>query len=329
MPPKGKVKDDKTFGMKNKNKSSKVQKFVAQVAQQEAQAGKNKETLAKQKQAEERKRAKEAEENRKKMEAQLFKPAQIQKVPFGTGNKCKFSHDRNVERKIEKLNVYEDARAKDDKKADTMDTWDDDKLKDVVTQNGKKQRTTTDIVCKYFIQAIEDRKYGWFWICPNGGDSCMYRHALPPGFVLKKDKKDDKKEVISLEEFVEVERHKLKPPLTPVTPETFAAWKKNRLEKKAAEAEALEKAKAASRAAGKVTGMSGKDMFEFGGELYGDEEDADEEEWDISRMLARYREDETRQDDEEDGPSKGARGEDDGEEDEVEVVAEGVAAVAV
>lgn len=76
--------------------------------------------------------------------------------------------------------------------------------------------------------------------------------------------------------------------------------------------------------------MSGKDMFEFGGELYGDEEDADEEEWDISRMLARYREDETRQDDEEDGPSKGARGDDDGEDnDEVEVVAEGVAAVAV
>ncbi|KAL1404985.1 Translation machinery-associated protein 46 [Vanrija albida] len=325
MPPKGKVKEDKTFGMKNKNKSSKVQKFVAQVAQQEAQAGKNKETVAKQKQAEERKRAKEAEENRKKMEAQLFKPAQIQKVPFGTGNKCKFSHDRNVERKIEKLNVYEDARAKDDKKADTMDTWDDDKLKDVVNQNGKKQRTTTDIVCKYFIQAIEDRKYGWFWICPNGGDSCMYRHALPPGFVLKKDKKDEKKEVISLEEFVEVERHKLKPPLTPVTPETFAAWKKNRLEKKAAEAEALEKAKAAQRAAGKVTGMSGKDMFEFGSEMYGDEEE-DEEEWDISRMLARYREDETRQDDE-DGPSQGARGDDDG--DEVEVVAEGVAAVAV
>ncbi|TXT04400.1 hypothetical protein VHUM_04167 [Vanrija humicola] len=330
--------------MKNKNKSSKVQKYVAQVEQQAAQSGKNKEAVAKQKQAEERKRAKEAEENRKKMEAQLFKPAQIQKVPFGTGecswggvdvmaeltasgNKCKFSHDRNVERKIEKLNVYEDARAKDDKKADTMDTWDDDKLKDVVTQNGKKQRTTTDIVCKYFIQAIEDRKYGWFWICPNGGDSCMYRHALPPGFVLKKDKKDEKKEVISLEEFVEVERHKLKPPLTPVTPETFAAWKKNRLEKKAAEAEALEKAKAAQRAAGKISGMSGKDMFEFGGVAEEDEE-ADEEEWDISRMLARYREDETRQD-EDDGPSQGARGDDDGGDDEVAEVAEGVAAVAV
>lgn len=174
-----------------------------------------------------------------------------------------------------------------------MDKWDDEKLREVITQNGRKQKTTTDIVCKYFIQAIEDSKYGWFWICPNGGDSCMYRHALPPGFVLKKDRKKEEKETISLEEFVEVERHKLKPPLTPVTPETFAAWKKSRIEKKEAESQAMEKAKATARAAGKLTGMTGKDMFEFGGELYAEaEEDAAEEEWDISRMLARYAEEE-------------------------------------
>jgi len=28
---------------------------------------------------------------------------------------------------------------------------------------------------------VENCKYGWFWTCPNGGDACMYRHALPPG----------------------------------------------------------------------------------------------------------------------------------------------------
>jgi hypothetical protein len=136
----------------------------------------------------------------------------------------------------------------------------------------------------------------------------MYRHRLPPGFVLKSDKKkaeeDAKKEKISLEDFLEVEvstclcsskhkadenqRHKLKPPLTPVTPESFAIWKKTRLEKKAAEQEALEKAKTAQRAAGKLTGLSGRALFEVGGELYGDEDDEGEEDWDISRMLATY-----------------------------------------
>jgi hypothetical protein len=85
------------------------------------------------------------------------------------------------------------------------------------------------------------------------------------------------------------QRHKLKAPLTPVTPESFAAWKKTRLEKKQAAADALEKAKSVQRAAGKMTGMTGRDMFEFGGELYADdEEEGGEDDWDISRMLARY-----------------------------------------
>jgi hypothetical protein len=84
------------------------------------------------------------------------------------------------------------------------------------------------------------------------------------------------------------QRHKLKPPLTPVTPESFAIWKKTRLEKKAAEQEAMEKAKTAQRAAGKLTGLSGRALFEVGGDLYGDDEDDGEEDWDISRMLATY-----------------------------------------
>jgi hypothetical protein len=33
------------------------------------------------------------------------------------GGKCKFSHDRDVERKVEKLNIYEDIREREkDKK---------------------------------------------------------------------------------------------------------------------------------------------------------------------------------------------------------------------
>ncbi|KAK8845436.1 hypothetical protein IAR55_006149 [Kwoniella newhampshirensis] len=355
MPPKA-VKDDKTFGMKNKNKSSKVQKHIATVQKQQADAGKNKQD--RQKEAEKQKKLEEKArlDAKKKMEAELFgKPAQIQKVPFGTGtfrfqpvlyqveeadaddglylrvdpktvlcayykaghcekgNKCKFSHDRNVERKVEKLNIYEDTRDREkDKKTDLMETWDEAKLRDVVDQNEKKQTNATDIVCKYFIEAIENKKYGWFWECPNGGNKCMYRHALPPGFVLKADKKkaEDaaKKEQISLEDFLEVERHKLKAPLTPVTPESFAIWKKTRVEKKQAELEAMEKAKIAQRAAGKMTGMTGKDMFDFGGELYADEEEGDDEDWDISRMLATYREEEERQaqmDNEANGDSAG------------------------
>ncbi len=40
-------------------------------------------------------------------------------------------------------------------------------------------------VCKYFLDAVEKEVYGWFWVCPNGGDTCKYRHALPTGYVYK------------------------------------------------------------------------------------------------------------------------------------------------
>jgi hypothetical protein len=62
--------------------------------------------------------------------------------------------------------------------------------------------------------------------CP-AGEKCIYRHALPPGFVLKSQKKKDESEdkSLSIEEFLEVERHKLdQKKLTPITKESFAAW---------------------------------------------------------------------------------------------------------
>jgi hypothetical protein len=52
----------------------------------------------------------------------------------------------------------------------------------------------------------------------------------------------------------------LGPNLTPVTPETFAIWKKTRMDKKEAETEALRKAKEAQHSAGKNAGMSGRDL---------------------------------------------------------------------
>jgi Zinc finger C-x8-C-x5-C-x3-H type (and similar) len=74
-----------------------------------------------------REKQKAEEEKRKKEEAALLKPVVTQKVPFGVdpktvlcayykaghcekGSKCKFSHDLEVARKVEKKNLYEDSR---------------------------------------------------------------------------------------------------------------------------------------------------------------------------------------------------------------------------
>jgi hypothetical protein len=164
---------------RQKNRSTKVQKQVAQIQAQQAVAGKSRATLEKEKEKDLRAKQKLEEEKRKKEEAELFKPVQTQKIPFGVdpktvlcafykagncekGNKCKFSHNLDVERKVEKKNLYADAR--DEKaegngfpqpsvrpkylrlpRADTMDNWDETKLRSVILSKHGNPRTTTDV----------------------------------------------------------------------------------------------------------------------------------------------------------------------------------------
>lgn len=50
-----------------------------------------------------------------------------------------FSHDLDVGRKVDKADIYTDARADD-----TMDKWDDAKLKSVVLSKHGNVKTTTE-----------------------------------------------------------------------------------------------------------------------------------------------------------------------------------------
>ncbi|CAG8550089.1 16040_t:CDS:2 [Racocetra persica] len=284
---KQKIVEDKTFGLKNKKKSAKVQQQIKQIQNQVMTSGNRK--VQKEKEAEKQALAdKKAAEQKKKEElAELFKPVQTQKVPFGVdpktilcqffkggqcqkGDKCKFSHDVNVERKVQKIDLYTDARNEEEKKdgmkdfialylficrLDTMDKWDQTKLEQVVTSKHGNPKTTTDIVCKYFLEAIENQKYGWFWECPNGDIylTIIHRHV--------------------------VKRHNLGQNLTPVTLESFAEWKKNRKAKFEAEEELKRAAKEAAYKAGKAQGMSGRDLFTFNPDLVNhinDDDDGDE-----------------------------------------------------
>jgi hypothetical protein len=84
---------------------------------------------------------------------------------------------------------------------------------------------------------------------------------------------------LTLEDFLESERHKLTGTLTPVTPETFAKWKAERMDKKAAEEQARQAKEATGRA-----------MFEKGDwNVSGDEEDEDsgdddEDAWNLEKL---------------------------------------------
>lgn len=194
-----KLVEDRTFGMKNK-KGAQTQKQIAQMTAS-AKAGGTPEE--KKRAAEKAQREKEKLETEKlqRENMELFKPVQTQKVPFGVdpktvlcqfykkghcekGRKCKFSHDLAIERKAEKKDLYQDTREEEERKKaeETSADWDEEKLKAVVMSKKGNQQTTTDKVCKFFVEAVEEGKYGWFWTCPNGGDKCKYQHKLPPGY---------------------------------------------------------------------------------------------------------------------------------------------------
>jgi hypothetical protein len=88
---------------------------------------------------------------------EFFKAGQCQK-----GFKCKFSHDLNIQRKGEKIDIYSDTRDEDG----DMDEWDQETLEKVVEskKNEYNQNKPTDIVsCFSYLVFL-----GLFIICLSG-----------------------------------------------------------------------------------------------------------------------------------------------------------------
>jgi hypothetical protein len=86
-----------------------------------------------------------------------------------------------------------------------------------------------------------------------------------------------------------------------VTAETFARWKKERMDKKTAEEEMLKKKKEAQAAANKMAGLSGREMFSLNPEMFaGDDDDDDDGEFDLNQYITKDWE-QGRQDEEEVG----------------------------
>ena len=255
---KEKIIEDKTFGLKNKNKSTAVQKYIKGVAQQVKgvqKGGERAQILTGLQQKEEKK--KNAADSA--LLASLFKT--VVDLPKGAdaktiicsyykqglcqkGDKCKFSHDLSiVPIKQEKPDVYHDPRPN--------------------VQNN-------DITCEFFLEAVKSDKHGWFWKCPNG-DECIYRHALPEGFEFKKEEvkvEDDDEEKPVFEAELDKDRSNLPTGQKNVTFEEFMAWVEE--DKRIRELEKMESRK-------HLKGISGKEMFESNQALFQDDDDAFEE----------------------------------------------------
>lgn len=114
----------------------------------------------------------------------------------------------------------------------------------------------------------------------------MWRTNASFSFVLKtKEQRAAEKalldksplKTLTLEDFLESERHKLTGTLTPVTPESFAKWKKDRIDKKAAE----EQARQARESTGRALFESGNWRFT---ENDAESEDENDDAWNLEKL---------------------------------------------
>eukprot|EP01069_Polyplicarium_translucidae_P009482 Polyplicarium_translucidae@DN3321_c0_g1_i1.p1 len=263
---KQKAVDDRTFGLKNKNKSKSVQKYIKGIQQTAHQKGGDSAQINKEYQAREEKKKAQQQEA---LLASLFRSTESAKT---AAEKERQKADPKQLRQDAKIDLYTDKR--------DAEEWDQAELEEVVASKhgAQAQASVTSIVCKHFLEAIEKRQYGWFWVCPNGGESCQYRHALPPGFVFeskKADEVDDDEEEELLEDIIERERAALPSGGTKVTKETFEVWKQQQIDKQKA---AEEQRQAEAKKGGKPQVLSGRDLFSWNPSLFVDDDEAASEE---------------------------------------------------
>jgi len=246
---KQKIVEDKTFGLKNKNKSKTVQNYIKGVAHQVGGVQKGGLSAIEQKEFAERAEKKKQKEeeaflNSLSKTVNVIKQAVLEdgqkaqdvlceyfkkdgSCPYGDA--CEFSHDINIEFNQGTFDIYTDLRnVKGGGKEMEM-------FRLAEERDGKRKKVQSTIVCKFFLDAIHKKVYGLKWDCPNG-DECQYRHCIPKDYILKSKqaKQEDMtfEEFLNLEEQIDEERTRITQFGRPVTDENYEVWRKARDERR-------------------------------------------------------------------------------------------------
>mmetsp|Transcript_9167 Transcript_9167/g.20240 ORF Transcript_9167/g.20240 Transcript_9167/m.20240 type:complete len:372 (-) Transcript_9167:134-1249(-) len=296
-----KIAVDKTFGMKNKNKSKQVQKYIKSITQNLAGSShKAVDTERKLKEDKEKalqqsallnslfnmatdkkgrafdpvakKKAKEAEEEAiaagKKLKEEVRK-----EIIEGIANSIRMTNPKGC--RMSELGGHAILLALKEKHPDTFKT----------------------ISLLLFIKA----NHKVFWVDDPDEKNPTIRCQEDVDAEVNPDERP-------IEEIIEEKRAALPPGGTPVTKESFEAWKVSR---EAARLAAVQEQRDAAKKGGAkgITGMSGRDLFTFDASLFVDDEGA---------VSANEYEEPSENEDEDDEPQQGHRGKDDESDEEAE-----------
>mmetsp|Transcript_25924 Transcript_25924/g.45964 ORF Transcript_25924/g.45964 Transcript_25924/m.45964 type:complete len:372 (+) Transcript_25924:102-1217(+) len=310
-----KIAADKTFGMKNKNKSKTVQKYIKSITANAAGAPKGGKEEVERKAREERfeakqnaaimnslfnlatdkkgkafdpiakKKAKEEEEKAIQGGKKLPEAAR-KEIIEGIANSIRLTNAKGV--RMSELGGHPIIHALKTKHADIFKT----------------------IQLLLFIKA-NDKIY---WVDDEESNNPMVR-------CMEDVEQETAPDERALEDILEERRAALPPGGTPVNLETFKAWKASKDAQKQAEMDEETKDKFKRAATGKTAGMSGRDLFTFDSSLFVDDEGADDTKYEVVEddeqddddgftkgVLDDLAEEEDDEDDEDEGDDQGARG---------------------
>eukprot|EP00933_Yihiella_yeosuensis_P003811 TRINITY_DN10713_c0_g1_i1.p1 TRINITY_DN10713_c0_g1~~TRINITY_DN10713_c0_g1_i1.p1 ORF type:complete len:361 (-),score=143.62 TRINITY_DN10713_c0_g1_i1:168-1250(-) len=331
MPPKAskaeqkqreKVAVDKTFGMKNKNKSKQVQKYIKSIQNNATGAPKGGKEEAERKAREEKQK-------------DVQKAALMNSLFNMATDKRGRAYDPVAKKKAKE--AEEEAIASGKKLKDEVKKEIIEGLANTIRMTNQKGVRMSEIGGHAIIQALKTKHADVFktiqlllFIKANDKVFWMDEDDAESTNPIIRCKEDVDAEVAPderpIEEILEERRAALPPGGTPVTEESFQAWKIKKEEERLAkvEEERLEKEKSSKKGGDKsktLIGMSGRDLFTYDASLFVDDEGAvgadlydereeveDDDENEIKGVAAALR-DSDAEDSEPEGDS-GARGSD-------------------
>jgi len=315
-----KIAVDKTFGLKNKNKSKVVQKYIKAITNNASGAPKGGKDQADR----DAKDAKQKEIQKAALMNSLFNMATdkkgrafdpVAKKKAKAAEEEAIAAGKKLQEELKKEiieGVANTIRLTNPKTGIRMSEMGGHAI--IQALKNKHQETFKTIQLLLFIKAHDKV----FWVDDAESSNPLVRCLEDVEAEVAPDERP-------LEEIIEEKRAALPPGGTPVTPETFKAWKEKREAERLAKVEADRQENAKKGTKGLV-GMSGRDLFTYDASLFKDEEGAvSADEYDEREEDPEYDDDDGKthgvaqdlQDDGDDGedeeaePDSGARGSED------------------